>query len=240
LEILPERLESVQAVLYLIFNEGYAATAGESLVRTDLCAEATRLARVLGELMPQDPENIGLLALMLLQDSRRRARTDAQGDLVTLEEQDRSLWNQDEIEEGVGLVERALRLRRPGPYQLQAAIAAVHAEAKRADQTDWAQIAALYRELLRINPTPIVALNHAVAVAMGEGFERGLALVDGAGTGGTLDDYALFHAARADLLRRLKRFSEAAKAYSRALELTTNRVERGYLRRRLDSVKSVN
>ncbi|HEX5036192.1 MAG TPA: RNA polymerase sigma factor [bacterium] len=236
-EAIAERLEAVQSVLYLIFNEGYSATAGESLVRMDLCAEAIRLTRVLCGLMPEEPEASGLLALMLLQDSRRLARTDARGDLVTLEEQDRSRWDAAEIAEGLALVEGALRLRRPGVYQLQAAIAAVHAQAKRPDQTDWAQIAALYGELLRINPSPVVALNRAVAVAMGQGLEEGLEAVEAAGTGGALDAYPLFHASRADLLRRLRRFPEAAEAYRRALELTTNRVERRYLRRRLDEVE---
>jgi RNA polymerase sigma-70 factor, ECF subfamily len=236
IEVLPDRLGPVQAVIYLIFNEGYAATAGDSLVRKDLCAEAIRLGRVLCELIPNEPESLGLLALMLLQDSRRDARIDKQGRFVTLEGQDRSLWDAIEIREGLRLVESALRLRRVGVYQLQAAIAAVHAEAKTANGTDWAQIAALYRELARINPSPIVALNHAAAVAMSEGIERGLLLVDEAGASGKLDQYYLFHAARADLLRRLGRMQEAAVAYSRALELTTNQVEQEYVSRRLGEV----
>ena len=233
LEVLPERLASVQAVVYLIFNEGYSATAGEDLVRKDLCAEAIRLARVLSALMPNEPENLGLLALMLLQDSRREARINQQGELVTLEKQDRLCWDQAEIEEGLRLVERALRLRKVGAYQLQAAIAALHAEARIAEDTDWPQIVALYKELMRINQSPIIALNHAAAVAMSEGFERGLTLVDEVGAGGKLDRYYPFHAARADLLRRLNRSREAATAYTRALELTTNRVEQEYIRRRL-------
>lgn len=236
LEAMPERLESVQSVVYLIFNEGYAATSGERLVRNDLCAESIRLGRVLCELMPEEPENLGLLALMLLQDSRRRARTDEQGDLVTLEEQDRSRWDAVEIEEGLGLLERARRLGREGVYQVQASIAAVHARAKTASATDWPRMVALYDKLLGINRSPIVALNRAVAVAMSEGYEKGLALVEDAGKSGELEEYPLFHAARADLLRRLGRVKEAASAYARALELTTNRVERRYLRRRLDGM----
>ncbi len=235
-EVLAERLESVQAVLYLIFNEGYSATMGENLIRTDLCAESIRLGRVLCGLMPEEPENLGLLALLLLQDSRRLSRTDTQGDLVTLEDQDRSRWDAGEISEGLGLLDRALSFRRPGPYQIQAAIAALHAQAKNPDRTDWAQIASLYQGLMRMNPSPIVALNHAVAVAMGEGLQEGLRLVEGVGASGDLEHYPLFHASRADLLRRLGRFPEAASAYARALELTTNRVERRYLRRRLDEV----
>lgn len=237
LEVLQERLAAVQAVVYLIFNEGYAATAGESLIRRDLCVEAIRLGRVLCELLPNDPENLGLLALMLLQDSRRNARTDAAGNLVTLEEQDRALWDTEEIEEGLDLIGRAMRLGRIGNYQLQAAIAAVHAEAKTAAATDWPQIVALYQELMRINPSPIVALNHAAALAMSDGLEKGLVLFDTVGTAGKLETYYVFHAARADLLRRLKRMDEAQLAYSRALELTTNEVEQRYVRKRLTELK---
>ena len=236
LEVLGERFASVQAVIYLIFNEGYSATAGDTLIRKDLCAEAIRLGRVLCELMPTEPENLGLLALLLLQDSRRDARSDEHGEFVTLDEQDRSLWDHSEIAEGVRLVEAALRLGRVGAYQLQAAIAAVHAEARTADETDWPQIVALYKELMGINPSPIVALNHAAAVAMSEGVEKGLTLVEEAGAGRKLDQYYLFHAARADLLRRLNRLPEAATAYARALTLTTNQVERQYVRRRLSEV----
>ncbi len=233
---LGERLDGVQAVLYLIFNEGYVATSGEALVRGDLCAEAIRLARILCELMPEEPENLGLLALMLLHDSRRRARVSAGGELITLEEQDRSLWNREQIDQGRSLVQRALRNRAPGPYQLQAAIAAVHCEALCAEETDWKQIALLYAELTRVMATPVVLLNHAVAVAMSEGLAVGLARMEGVGEKGELDDYYLFHAARADLLRRLERWSEALAAYERALALATNGVERGYLARRRDEM----
>ena len=238
IEVLPERLASIQAVIYLIFNEGYTATSGEGLIRRDLSAEAIRLARVLWELMPGQPENAGLLALLLLQDSRRDARIDSQGELATLEDQDRSLWHREQIAEGLELVVDALRFHNVGPYQLQAAIAAVHAEATTAAETDWAQIAGLYKELKRFLPSPVVALNHAVAVAMSEGIEKGLALVEEAGSSGKLDDYYLYHSARADLLRRLGRKQDAAAAYSRALELATNQVEQRYLRRRLDEVKT--
>lgn len=233
LEILPERLAAVQSVLYLIFNEGYSATAGSNLIRDELCAEAIRLGRILCELLPQEAENSALLALMLLQDSRKEARTDARGELVTLENQDRSRWNRAKIAEGLEALERARRFRAQGPYRLQAEIAAVHASSARAEATDWARIAAFYRELNAIGPSPVVALNHAVAVAMSEGFERGLALIDSAGASGKLENYYLFHAARADLLRRLKRGAEAAVAYRRALELTPNQVEQDFLRRRL-------
>jgi len=236
LNLMSDRLAAVQAVIYLIFNEGYSATAGDSLVRRDLCAEAIRLARVLCELSPGEPENPGLLALMLLQDSRREARMNENGEFVTLEEQDRSRWDRREIEEGLRLVETALRQRSVKNYQLQAAIAAVHAEAKTAEETDWRQIVALYKELMRINSSAIVALNHAAAVAMSEGFEKGLILVEEAGASGRLDHYYLFHAARADLLRRLHRSQEAATAYTRAISLTTNHVEQQYLRKRLNEV----
>jgi RNA polymerase sigma-70 factor (ECF subfamily) len=233
---LPERLDSVQSVIYLIFNEGYSATAGDSLVRRELTNEAIRLGRTLCELLPDEPENLGLLALMLLHDSRRDARMDRDGKLITLEEQDRSLWDKERIREGVALLHKALRMRQIGPYQLQAAISAIHAEAATPAQTDWREIAALYRELMRLSPSPVVALNHAVAVAMSEGLGRGLEQIDEIGASGRLEDYHLFHAARADILRRLGRNTESAEAYSAALKLATNKVEQDYLRRRLKQV----
>jgi len=239
-DLLSERLAAVQAVTYLIFNEGYAATSGDALVRTDLCAEAIRLARVLCELMPNEPENYGLLALMLLQDSRRAARISDRGELVILEEQDRSKWDRKKIAEGIRLVEHALSLRRVGNYQIQAAIAAVHAEAETAKETDWPQIVALYRELIRINSSPIVALNHAVAVAMTGEVTKGLALMDQANANRKLEHYYLYHASRADLLRRLHHQDEAASAYRRALALTSNQIEQQYLRRRLREVVEKN
>jgi RNA polymerase sigma-70 factor (ECF subfamily) len=229
-ELLPERLPSVLAVLYLIFNEGYAATEG-ALVRVDLCDEAIRLGRVLGELMPDEPEALGLLALMLLHHSRREARVDASGELVLLEDQDRSRWDHDMIDQGLALLEQGHDLSVLGPYQLQAAIAAVHARAPRPEDTDWPQMAALYEALSVAVPSPVVELNRAVAVAMADGPERGLRMLEPLAE--ALDGYHLFHSARADLLRRLDRFDEAASAYERALELVTNPQERRFLERRL-------
>jgi RNA polymerase sigma-70 factor (ECF subfamily) len=227
---LPDRLRSVLAALYLVFNEGYAATSDEALVRRELCAEAIRLTRVLRTLMPDEAEVAGLLALMLLQGSRRDARTGPDGELVLLGEQDRSLWRRDEIEEGLGL----LRGLPPGPYALQAAIAAEHARAPSAEATDWARIAALYGLLARVAPSPVVELNRAVAVALAEGEEEGLELM------APLDDelagYHLFQSARADLLRRLGRDAEAAEAYARALALARQPTERAFLERRLAEV----
>src|ERR1700733_15381256 len=233
---LPERLSAVQKVLYLIFNEGYSASSGDSLLRRELCAEAIRLARTLVELMPQNPENLALLALMLLHDSRRDARSTKDGQLVPLEEQDRSLWYQDQIVEGIRLVGRALGRRNVGPDQLKAAIAAVHAEVRTAGETDWKQIAALYGILMASQASPIVSLNHAVAVAMSESLERGLAMVDGLGACGELDSYHLYHTARADLLRRMGRNQEALESYHRGLALTTNAVEMRYLGRRISEL----
>jgi RNA polymerase sigma-70 factor, ECF subfamily len=237
---LPERLSAVQAVLYLIFNEGYSASSGDNLVRRELCAEAVRLARTLVELMPQNPENLALLALMLLHDSRRDARSSKDGQLVPLEEQDRSLWHQDQIVEGIRLVERALGRRNVGPYQLQAAIAAIHAEARTAAETDWKQIAALYAILSASQTSGIISLNHAVAVAMSESLERGLAMIDALGASGELDAYHLYHAARADLLRRMGRNQESLESYHRGLALTTNAVEARYLRRRISELDPEN
>jgi RNA polymerase sigma-70 factor (ECF subfamily) len=230
---LPDRLAAVQAVLYLIFNEGYTASSGDSLIRRELCGEGIRLARTLCELLPQVPENRGLLALMLLHDSRRETRVSADGELVPLDRQDRALWDHGQIAEGCRLVQAALRQHSVGPYQIQAAIAAVHAEAASSADTDWKQIAALYGELARIQPSATVALNRAVAIAMGESVEQGLELLDSLGASGVLHSYHLFHAARADLLRRLSRNTEALAAYQKALCLTANAVERRFLRRRI-------
>ncbi|HEX9313655.1 MAG TPA: RNA polymerase sigma factor [Actinomycetota bacterium] len=237
-DLLADRLGGVLAVLYLIFNEGYSATASDSLVRTDLCDEGIRLARVLALLAPEEPEALGLLALMLLHHSRRSARVDAAGALVLLEDQDRSRWDHEMIDEGVAVLDRAMALRRPGPYQVQAAISALHAEAPRPEDTDWPQIAALYGRLVSMTPSPVVELNRAVAVAMADGPAVGLQLLERLAESGQLDTYHLFHAARADLLRRLDRREESAAAYRRALELTTNPVERTFLERRLSEVAS--
>jgi RNA polymerase sigma-70 factor (ECF subfamily) len=232
---LPERLDSVLQVVYLVFNEGYAASSGDSLTRADLSDEAIRLGRLLVELLPE-PEAVGLLALMLLQESRRAARSSPSGDLVLLDAQDRSLWNRAMISEGEELVTRALRSRRFGPYSLQAAIAAVHAEAPSAAVTDWTEIVGLYDVLLRIEPTPVVALNRAVAVAMRDGPAAGLALIDALLARGDLKDYHLAHATRADLCRRLGRTSDARNAYERALALAKLEPERQFLERRLDEL----
>ncbi|MFI5613905.1 RNA polymerase sigma factor [Amycolatopsis sp. NPDC051903] len=229
--LLPERTAAVLGVLYLLFNEGYAATAGDSAARHDLCAEAIRLARTLLRLRPADPEIEGLLALLLLQHSRRDARLDGAGDLVPLDEQDRTRWDRAAIREGLALVDTALHRGSPGPYQLQAAIAALHAAAASAADTDWPQIAALYGELANRVPSAVVQLNRAVAVAMADGPEAGLALVDA--MAGDLGGYHLLPATRADLLRRLGRFGEAADAYRAALALAGNEADRRFLRRRL-------
>jgi len=242
-DLLPERLDGVLAVLYLVFNEGYSATAGDALVRRELCAEAIRLARLVADLMPDQPECVGLLALLLLQDSRRDARVGPDGSLVLLEDQDRRRWDHAEVAEGLARVDGALaaavaRRVPPGPYLLQAAIAAGHARARRADETDWRAIAGLYAALVAEVPTPVVELNRAVAVAMADGPAAGLVLVEALGAAGSLDGYHLFHATRADLLRRLGRRDDAARAYGRALALAGNRAERRFLARRLAEVRA--
>jgi RNA polymerase sigma-70 factor, ECF subfamily len=235
-DLLPERLPGVLTVLYLVFNEGYSATTG-TLMRVDLCEEAIRLARVVSELMPGEPEASGLLTLMLLHHSRRESRVSPEGELMLLEEQDRSRWDHAMIDEGLALLEQTLAVGRPGPNQVQAAIAALHARAPRPEDTDWPQIAGLYEALARMTPTPVVELNRAVAVAMADGAARGLPLVEALED--ELGGYYLFHAARADLLRRLNRHADAADAYGRALGLATNATERAYLERRLAEVSRV-
>ena len=232
--LLPERLRSVLTVLYLVFSEGYSTSGGDEHVRADLCDEAVQLAKLLAVLMPDEPEVLGLLALMLLQDARRDARRAPDGTLVLLEDQDRTRWNRGRIGEGQRVLERALAHRAPGPYQLQAAIASLHVEAERAEETDWPQIAALYTELARVQRSPIVELNRAVAVAMAEGPAEGLALIERI----HLPDYHLLHAARADLLRRLERRDEAAEAYRTALSFEMNAAERTFLEGRLSALTS--
>jgi RNA polymerase sigma-70 factor (ECF subfamily) len=233
---LPDRLDAVLQVVYLVFNEGYSASTGTSLIRHDLSGEAIRLGRLLIRLLPE-PEATGLLALMLLQDSRRAARTSSSGDVILLEDQDRTLWNRDQITEGVSLVEQALSSRRIGPYTIQAAIAALHARAPHAAATDWAQIVGLYDVLVRTDPSPVVELNRAVAVAMRDGPSAGLVLVDAILARGDLGNYHLAHATRADLCRRLGRTAEARASYARALALSRQEPERRFLKRRLGELK---
>jgi RNA polymerase sigma-70 factor (ECF subfamily) len=232
-EHLAERLDVVLGVVYLVFNEGYTATETPGLIRPDLCAEAIRLARLMAELMPAEPEAQGLLSMMLLTHARREARVGAGGALIPLDEQDRGLWNQAEIAEGLQLLDGALAMRRRGPYQVQAAIAALHARARRAEDTDWPQIAALYRGLLSDKPGAVVELNAAVALAMAEGVELGLRWIDDLSARGELANYYLLPAARADLLRRMGRLNEARHAYGQALALVRNPAERSYLERRV-------
>ena len=234
--LLPERTGGVLAVLYLLFNEGYAASAGTDLVREGLSSEAIRLARTLARLMPDEPEALGLLALMLLHDARRDSRVNEAGELVPLEEQDRALWNREAVAEGVGLLAAAMRRGSPGPYQLQAAIAACHATAPEAADTDWAEISRLYGELARLVPSPVVELNRAVAVAMAEGPTAGLSLIEELQASGKLQGYHLLPATRADLLRRLGRRIDAVSAYEEALELAATDAERRYIARRLAEV----
>ena len=238
-EDLPERLSSVLHVLYLVFNEGYAATAGATVVRRELTSEAIRLARVLVSLMPREPEVLGLLALLLLHDSRRDTRQTPAGDVVLLRDQDRSLWDRARIDEGMRLLERAAAIGVPGPYQVQAAISAVHAEAATHEETDWAGIVALYDTLVRLAPSPVVELNRAVAVAMAEGPAAGLSLIDELVKRGELDGYHLLHSARAELLTRLGRRGEAAAGFGRALALATNDADRRHLARRMDEASTI-
>ncbi|MGP1674787.1 MAG: RNA polymerase sigma factor, partial [Candidatus Limnocylindrales bacterium] len=235
-DLLPERLDGVLRVLYLVYNEGYAASSGDSIVRRELSAEAIRLARLVVSLLPDESEATGLLALMLLHDARGAARVGPAGELVLLEDQDRMKWDGERVAEGRALVQAALPRRAVGPYQLQAAIAAVHDEASSWADTDWPQIVELYRLLAGLDPSPVVQLNLAVAVAMADGPAIGLALMDGLLADGAIDAYLYLHASRADLLRRLDRRTEAAAAYRRAIDLATNGPERAYLDRRLAEV----
>ncbi|MGO9603777.1 MAG: RNA polymerase sigma factor [Candidatus Binataceae bacterium] len=237
-ERLAERLDAVMTVIYLVFNEGYSATAGSALIRRELATEAIRLGRILVELMPDESEPRGLLAMMLIHDARRDARVDADGELVLLEDQDRSRWHRGQIEEGLAHAETAMNVPAPGPYAIQAAIAAEHARATRAAETDWARIARLYDVFIAMTPSPVVELNRAVAVAMARGTEAGLRLIDAIEARGDLPDYYLMWSAKADLLRRMKRYAEAAKHYRRALELVGSEPERNFLNRRLAEITS--
>jgi RNA polymerase sigma-70 factor, ECF subfamily len=230
---LPERLAAVLAVVYLVFNEGYLATSAETLTRADLCAEAIRLGGMLVEMLPDEAEAGGLLALMLLQDSRRGARVDEAGDLVLLSDQDRTRWDRGQIEEGLSVLTRALARGRPGPYQIQAAIAAVHAEARTPEETDWREILALYDRLVAVDPSPVIQLNRAVAVSMASDPASGLRLIDELGAAGNMDRYYLWHSARAALLRRLGHHADAVEAYRRALALATNPVDQRFLEREI-------
>ncbi|HEX9369419.1 MAG TPA: RNA polymerase sigma factor [Roseiflexaceae bacterium] len=236
--LLAERLTAVLAVVYLIFNEGYAASAGDDLIRRDLCGEAIRLGRLLATLMPQEPEVLGLLALMLLHDARRGARLSTSGRVVLLESQDRATWDQATIEEGSALIDRALLMHRPGPYQVQAAIAALHAHAATPEQTDWPQIAALYSVLASFSPSPVVELNRAAAVAMAYGAEFGLALIDRPAVADALEQYRWLHTTRGELLRRLARWEEATAAYTRALQLSDNTAERAFVTQQLATIQA--
>ena len=234
IDLLPERLDALLAVIYLIFNEGYSATSGDEPIRKELCEEAIRLGRVLAALMPESAETRGLLALMLLHDSRRKTRLDETGELVLLNEQDRSRWDRTKIREGIGILDEALALNDPGPYQVQAAISALHAEAPTAEATDWQQIAALYKTLATISPSLVVEVNRAVAVAMAEGLLEGLSILERIEE--RAEEYYPFHAARADLLRRSNQIEAAIEAYERAIALCGNRAEHAYLQRRLDEM----
>jgi RNA polymerase sigma-70 factor (ECF subfamily) len=234
IDLLPQRLDALLAVIYLIFNEGYSATSGDEPIRKDLCLEAIRLCRVLIALMPESAETRGLLALMLLHDSRREARLDSTGDLILLSDQDRSRWDRAEIQEGIGILDEALALNNPGPYQVQAAISSLHAEATTAGETDWKQIAALYKTLAMMTQSPVIEINRAVAVGMAEGPQEGLRVLDQLGD--RAKNYYPYHVVRADLLRRSGQLEEAIESYQRAIALCDNPAERSHLQRQLDSL----